>query len=116
MITKNINSAATNNLQTVYTPSRKGAGAELFSVDAFNAGGAAAYLKLYSKATAAVVGTDLPVMVLALPAAGNGRLGPFVKGVQFPFGIQLALVTGAADTDNTAVAANQIKATLVYGG
>lgn len=113
MYTKHINSAATNNAQVIKKP-----GAQLFSLSCFNAGVAAAYVKLYNSGAngaAPVVGTDVPVMVLAVPATGNAQI-ELKEAAQFPNGLSLAMVTGAADTDNTAVAAAQLKATLVFGG
>ena len=113
MFTKHINSAATNNARVIKKP-----GARLFSLTAFNAGGAAAYVKLYNSGAdgaVPVVGTATPVMVLAVPAAGSASIALY-EGAEFPGGLSLGIVTGAADSDNTAAAANQVKATLVFGG
>lgn len=111
MFTKLINSAATNNAQSIQTIKR---GAGVWAVNAYNAGGAAAYVKLYDKFDLPVPGTDTPAFVLAVPASGNARLDLNVA-MQFKNGIGLAIVTGAADTDNTAVAANQVKVAVVHG-
>lgn len=110
MKTLHINSAASTNSKQV----QKNRGT-VYSLDCFNAGGAAAYVKLYNKATAPVVGTNTPVMVLAVPAAGNARL-KLDYPAMFNLGIGIAITGAAADSDTTAVAANQVKATLVYGG
>lgn len=110
MLTKLINSAATNNAQRIQNK-----GTSLWALNCFNAGGAAAYVKLYDKADAPVVGTDTPALVLAVPTVGNARLD-LGQAMQFRNGLGIGIVTGAADTDNTAVAANQIKVALVYGG
>ena len=100
----NINSAATTNATLV-----KASAGTLYNIGASNTGGAAAFIKLYNKATAPTVGTDVPVLVLVVPAGGNVDfdLGPM--GHRFATGIGLAITNLAADTDTTAVAAAQVK-------
>lgn len=109
MFTKLINSVATTNGQTL---ARKGVG--LWSLDAFNAGGAAAFVKLYDKLDP-VIGTDVPAMTIAVPTLGNARLGPFPKSIQFRNALSVAITNLGTDADATAVAANQIKVALVFG-
>ena len=84
---------------------------------ATNTGAAAAYVKLYNKATAPVVGTDIPEMIIPIPAAVGGVPGtvslptgfaPF----RFALGLGVAITGGAADADVTAVAAGQVKLKL----
>lgn len=113
MFTKLINSAATNNAQIV-----RQNGTKVITVNAFNAGVAAAYLKLYNKAALPVPGTDIPVHVIAIPVASNSLPIDLTEktAMQFPLGLGLAIVAGAADTDNTAVAAAQVKVVITYGG
>jgi hypothetical protein len=105
-----LNSAATTNATAV-----KAAPAKLLYVHAFNANAAVRYLKLYNKATAPTIGTDRPVIAFPIPATGSISL-PIGDddGVLFNLGLGLGLVTGAADTDTTAVAANDIKVVLAY--
>lgn len=103
-----LNSAATTNLALI-DPGQH----VLFSIMAFNANAAVRYLKLYNKATAPVLASDRPVIVVPIPATGAVHM-PIHMGVRFPLGIGMALVTGVADTDATAVAANEIKVTLSY--
>jgi hypothetical protein len=102
------NSANTNNAELI----NKG-GTTVRSIVAFNAGGAAAYLKLYDTAAAPTVGTDRPVMVIAVPTVSTVTV-PLKEGYRFALGLGIGMVTGAADTDNTAVAANQLKVNFVY--
>lgn len=70
-----------------------------------NMSASARYLKFYDKATAAVVGTDTPVLTIALPgslAQQNIDLGQHVQeegGVAFANGLSLAATTGAPDAD-----------------
>jgi hypothetical protein len=109
MASSNINSAASTN-STLVTPKP----ARLHAITAFNAGAGAAYVKLYNKATAPTVGTDTPYIVMTLSATGTNTITFPVEGVHFGAGIGLGITGGAADTDTTAVAANQVKATLTF--
>lgn len=110
MQTKYINSAATTNGQRV-----KQSAATLGALHAFNAGAGVAFVKLYDKAAAPTVGTDTPVLVFAVPAGGNVIFDPSEK-FRFVNGMGLAITGAAADSDTTAVAANQVKVALSYGG
>lgn len=105
----NVNSAANTNATVV-----KSSAGTLYNIGASNTGGAAAFIKLYNKATAPTVGTDVPVLVLAVPAGGNVDfdLGPM--GHRFSAGIGLAITNLAADTDTTAIAASQVKVLTSY--
>lgn len=105
----NVNSAANTNATLV-----KGSAGTLFNIGASNTGAAAAFIKLYNKATAPTVGTDVPVLTLVVPAGGNVDfdLGPM--GHRFGTGIGLAITNLAADTDTTAVAASQVKVLTSY--
>lgn len=105
----NVNSTATTNATLV-----KGSAGTLYNIGASNTGAAAAFIKLYNKATAPTVGTDVPVLVLAVPAGGNVDfdLGPM--GHRFSAGIGLAITNLAADTDTTAIAASQVKVLTSY--
>lgn len=73
-------------------------------------GSAPAYLKLYDKVTAPTCGTDVPVKVLAIPAAATAANGAVNNvsislGTAFHAGLGICVVTGIADTDNTSPAA-----------
>lgn len=64
------------------------------------------WLKLFNKATGPAVGTDNPLVSVPLPpGAFNLDLG----GSYFPIGLGMALVTGAALLNNTAVTAGAIE-------
>lgn len=107
-----INSAASTNGQLVLTGT---SGLQAFY--ATNIGAAAAFVKLYNKATAPTVGTDVPAMIIAVPAAVGGVPGaveitPGFVGYRFALGLGLAITGGSADTDTTAVAAGQVKVIL----
>jgi hypothetical protein len=98
------NSAATNNAAFL-----KNSAGTIWSISAFNAGASPVYVKFYNRTTAPTVGTDVPVMVVAVPATETVMIGGGANGIRFATGIAIAIVTGAADTDNTAVAAAQVK-------
>lgn len=100
----NINSAATTNATSVKTSA-----GTLYNISASNTNAAARYLKLYNKASAPVVGTDVPVLILLLPAGASIDHDFGLVGHRFTTGIALALTTGIADSDTGAVAANEIK-------
>ncbi len=107
-----INSAASTNGQLVLTGT-----SGLQALFASNTGAAAAYVKLYNKATAPTVGTDVPAMLIPVPAAAAGVPGvveitPGFNGYRFALGLGLAITGGAADSDTTAVAAGQVKVIL----
>lgn len=106
-----LNSAATTNATLVATGSTG-----LSSLFATNIGGTPAFIKLYNKATAPVVGTDIPVMILDLPAAGTApgkhNLIAGRSSFRFPLGLGLAITGGFADADTVAVAAGQVKIAL----
>lgn len=97
------NSAATNNAAFF-----KASAGTVWAVQAFNAGALPVYVKYYNRTTAPTVGTDVPVMVLAVPATSSAFFSS-PTGFRFATGIAFAIVTGAADSDNTAVAVNQVK-------
>lgn len=102
-----LNSAATTNDTLVLTGS-----SGLQSFHAFNNGAAIAYVKLYNKATAPV-STDIPAMVIPIPAGGvSPPLTPGFSGFRFALGLGLRITTGVADADTGAVAAGQVKVML----
>lgn len=84
------------------------------------ANGSQAFLKFYDKATAPVVGTDIPKLVFALPSSitglqvGTNSIYEPVQGVSFNTGIAIAITGAVADADTTAVALNQIVANIMF--
>lgn len=99
-------SAATTNATSV-----KASAGQLYALQVINLNAATRYLKLYNKATAPTVGTDVPVQTLPIPpnsTTGGGFVLPVPVGMEFTTGIAFALTTGVADADVGAVAANEI--------
>lgn len=99
-----INSAATTNATSV-----KASAGTLYGITCSNAGAAAAFVKLYNKASAPTVGTDVPVITIPIGASGVVSLNLGELGHRFATGIALAITNLVADTDTTAVAAAQVK-------
>jgi hypothetical protein len=69
------------------------------------------YVKFYDKATAPVVGTDVPKMTIPLPPASGIPLSPS-DGIYFSLGIGIAATTAIADADVGAPAANDVVASV----
>lgn len=99
-----INSAANTNLTSV-----KASAGTLYSMAIRNTGAGAAYVKLYNKASAPALATDVPVIVFEIPAAGLLPINFGELGHRFATGIALAITGAQADTDATAVAAGQVR-------
>jgi hypothetical protein len=110
VVSRTIAAASTNPVSV-----KAGAG-QLYGIVATNINAAVRYLKLYNKASAPTVGTDVPVMTIALPGntAGAGLAIDFANGIAFATGIAAALTTGVGDSDTGAVAANELVIHLIY--
>jgi len=103
-----VNSTASNNLTSV-----KASPGSLFELSIFNGSVTAAFVKLYNKASAPVVASDVPIAVIPVAAAGFASYSFGENGKRFTTGIALAIVGLAADTDATNVAAG-IKVSGTY--
>lgn len=104
-----LNSAATVNAVNV-----KATAGTIYSLIVSNINAAARYIKLYNKATAPTVGTDVPILTLAIPASGVLSLDMGALGLKFATGIGIGITTVNTDADATAVAASEIKVALMY--
>jgi hypothetical protein len=74
-----------------------------------NTGDGVRFVKLYNKASAPTVGTDVPLITIGIPAVQNSSfMLPALQGINFSIGLSYAITLGAADSDTTAltVAAN----------
>jgi hypothetical protein len=109
MLRSTIQSAATTNATSV-----KASAGQVYAIVAGTTTAAIAYLKLYNKASAPTVGTDTPVMTIPLPASGNTVVITFSVGDVFGTGIAYAITGGAAISDTTAVATNQVTGFIQY--
>ena len=107
-----LNSAATTNGALIASGT-----SGLHAFYSSNIGATAAFVKLYNKATAPTVGTDVPAMVLRVPAAVSGEPGVCTlpigtQGFRFALGLGIAITGAVADNSTTAVAAGQVKVML----
>lgn len=111
--TYNLVTAASNNLANI-----KSTAGNLFEITVSNPTATPIYVKLYNKATAPVVASDVPVLTIAVPATAAGVGEKTINfgaiGKRFATGISIAAVGGAAATDATnAVAGVQINGTYI---
>lgn len=104
----------TNSAASTNSTLTKGSAGTVWSVVVSNINAAARYLKLYNKATAPTVGTDTPVIVIPIPAGQVVQIDGGSNGIRFGTGIGWALTASAADSDTTAVAANEHKVAIAY--
>lgn len=103
------NSAATTNALLIKT------GATMaWAIQASNTNAAARFVKLYNKATAPTVGTDVPVLTIPIPPGAMVQLSPGSNGIRFALGMGIAITAAAADADTTAVAASEVKVATTF--
>lgn len=104
-----INSAASTNATSV-----KATAGNVLCVSASNMTASAKYLKLYNKASAPTVGTDVPVMTIPIPANGHVTMDFGQTGHRFTTGIALAITGAQPIADTTAVAASDVQTMITY--
>jgi hypothetical protein len=100
----NTNSAATTNATSTKTTA-----GSLFEITASNMSAAVKYVKLYNKASAPTVGTDVPVLTIPVPANGVVSYEFGANGKRFTTGIAFAITGAQAIADTTAVAAGDVQ-------
>jgi len=99
-------SAATNNAQIV-----RGAPGQVTAVWCTNTNAAIRFLKFFDVARIPEPANDRPVFICGIPGGGAAGAGGSIAipgAICFDNGIGIAIVTGAADGDNSAVAAGEI--------
>jgi hypothetical protein len=106
--------AFTNSAATTNATSTKASAGTVWSIVVNNNNAAARYLKLYNKASAPTVGTDVPVIVIVIAPGTTYKLDGGSNGIRFATGIAWALTAGAADSDTAAVAALEHKVAISY--
>lgn len=72
------------------------------------------YLKIYDKASAPVVGTDVPVMTIPIPASTDGAGFVWNVPIMLGNGISYAITGAAADNDTTALSANDVIVNIAW--
>jgi len=87
--------------------SAKASAGNVYAVKGYNAAASARYLKLYNKASAPTVGTDVPRLTIYIPASTAFALD-WPMGHYFSTGIAYALTTGSADADTGALTAGDV--------
>ena len=109
-ISKTISAASTN------ATSIKASAGQVYGWYITNVNAAVMFVKLYNKASSPTVGTDTPVLTLAIPGsvAGGGTTFSCPHGIAFATGIAMAITTGVANSDTGAVAANEVVVNLFY--
>ena len=111
--TYNVVTAASTNSAVV-----KASAGMLYEITISNPTATAAYVKLYNKTTAPVVGTDVPVMTISVPATSATTMPVSLifgqVGKRFATGIGIACTAAAAATDTgVSVVGIQINATYI---
>lgn len=91
----------------------KSSAGQVYGWYVYNSNAAARHLKIYNKATSPTVGTDAPLLTLAIPGQAAANV-EFTNGIAFSAGIGLATTTGAADSDTGAVASGDLVVNLLY--
>lgn len=109
--TSTINVAATTNATVI-----KSSAGNLYGIQVSNTVGATMYLKLYNKATAPTVGTDIPVLTIPIPTTAGSLLAldGHAIGYRFSAGISIAITNGLADNDTAVVSTAGAKLMMSY--
>jgi len=87
---------------------------QVYGYHIINSAAAARFVKFYDNATAPTVGTDTPVMTIALAAAGQATVPYGPIGAEFLLGIGIGATQLIADADTTAPAANDVVVNVIY--
>ena len=121
-----VNSAANNSSTNALSVSKristadtnaaviKSSAGRIYSIFASNNSASWRYLKIYSKATAPTVGTDVPVAVYGIPPGSAMQQNYADIGYYNSLGLVMAITAGIADSDATAIAANEVAVTIMY--
>ena len=93
----------------------KASAGQVYGLQFFNTNAAARYVRLYNQ-TASPATTDTPIWRGIIPgnAAGSGFVSLIDKGIDFSTGIGIRVTAGAADNDNTALAASEVLGNVLY--
>ena len=106
--TVSLNSAATTNATLV-----KASAGNVYGVCIMNTSAAIKYVRFFNKASAPTVGTDVPIVVIAIPA-GQSIQTAWGLGFSFSTGIAYAITNAATVLDATAVAAGDVQLSINY--
>jgi hypothetical protein len=106
-LTNHTIAAASTNAKVV-----KASKGTLMKISASNHTASFKFVKIYDKATAPTVGTDIPKLTYGIPP--NWSRDADLGTVAFQNGIAIAITGAAADTDATAVALNDVAVDVYY--
>jgi len=111
--------SATTNFKRISTADTnaaviKSSTGRIYSIFASNTSLSWRYLKIYSKATAPTVGTDVPVAVYGIPPGASIAPNYADIGLYIATGMAVSITSGIADSDATAIAANEVAVTITY--
>lgn len=99
---------------TTNATSVKATSGAIHNISAFNFSALTRYLKIFNKASAPVLGTDLPILTIPI-APGAFFSQPFgFQGLRCSSGIAIAMTAGVAENDATIVVAGDLRATISY--
>lgn len=105
----NLVSAASTNAANI-----KNAAGNLYEITVSNVTATAAFIKLYNKASAPTVGTDVPILTIPATAGATVPINFGALGKRFTAGISIAITAAAAATDTgVTVAGIQVNASYV---
>jgi hypothetical protein len=82
--------------------------------DFSNQAGTPRYIKLYDKATTPVVGTDIPVMTIGIPANQTVRHTLNDEVLSFRNGLGIGITTGLLDNDTGVTAVGDVLGNIMY--
>lgn len=102
-----------NSLATVNAAVVKATAGRLYGYDFCNLTAAWKFVRFYNKATAPVVGTDVPIFVHAVPPNGLND-AQLTFSIAFTLGIGIAITGAAPDLDATVVAVNDVVGSVLY--
>jgi hypothetical protein len=100
----NLTAAATTNATSV-----KATAGTLYSIVLTNYSAAPKFFKLYNKASAPTVGTDIPLETFEVAANASRAIDFGPLGLRYSTGIAYAMTGAQADADTTALAAGDLK-------
>jgi hypothetical protein len=104
-----LNAAASTNATSV-----KATAGRVYSLGLTNFSAAPKFVKLYNKASAPTVGTDVPLDTIEIAANSHRQLEYGAIGLPFTTGIAFAITGAQADSDTTALAAGDVKLHMGY--
>jgi hypothetical protein len=92
----------------------KASAAQVFTLVASNTSAAFKFLKIFNKASAPTLGTDTPVLNIAIPPNSSVDVGTNTFALRLTLGLSYAITGGSALLDNTAVGAGDVCFSIVH--